>query len=429
MDVLSQMIENYGYGILFLALFLEMLALPLPGEAIMSYAGLLVYEHKLNFFAVVLIAWVGVSLGMTVSYWIGYRLGLPFFEKHGSRFHLGPTQLNKISIWFQKIGNKLLLLTYYIPGVRHVTGYFSGVTRLSFRRYAIFAYSGALIWVCVFVSLGYVLGPKWEQFHGQVNRYLLLAGLAGCAIMLLVYLYRNHKQAIVGRFMMTLELALRTFHSMGKVKFVVLAASGLFFLLVALMIGLIQTVLEQEFAQFDEVTAYIVDSMFGVDWTLSMNRLAILGSYYVFAPLIAITVGWIWLLGKNRLLEISFLAVVVVGGEVWDEALRVLFHRVGPEPSAEPFPYTFPSEQTLITLTVIGFAAFLIFRHYGDYKLRLAAVLLVLLVSTLVGISRIYFDVQYPSDVVAGYVFGGVWLTLNIVLLEVFRALQNSASS
>jgi membrane-associated phospholipid phosphatase len=42
----------------------------------------------------------------------------------------------------------------------------------------------------------------------------------------------------------------------------------------------------------------------------------------------------------------------------------------------------------------------------------------------LVGISRIYFDVQYPSDVVAGYVFGGVWLSLNIVLLEIFRIIQ-----
>ncbi|MFU1794417.1 lipid A 1-phosphatase [Paenibacillus azoreducens] len=39
----------------------------------------------------------------------------------------------------------------------------------------------------------------------------------------------------------------------------------------------------------------------------------------------------------------------------------------------------------------------------------------------LVGICRIYFNIQYPSDVVSGYVFGGAWLSLNIIQLEIFR--------
>jgi membrane-associated phospholipid phosphatase len=43
-----------------------------------------------------------------------------------------------------------------------------------------------------------------------------------------------------------------------------------------------------------------------------------------------------------------------------------------------------------------------------------------------VGISRIYFDIQFPGDVVAGYVFGGVWLSFNIVLMEIFRFLRHN---
>jgi membrane-associated phospholipid phosphatase len=46
------------------------------------------------------------------------------------------------------------------------------------------------------------------------------------------------------------------------------------------------------------------------------------------------------------------------------------------------------------------------------------------MLALLVGLCRIYLDLQYPSDVVAGYVFGVVWLRLNIVLLEIFRFLQ-----
>jgi membrane-associated phospholipid phosphatase len=55
---------------------------------------------------------------------------------------------------------------------------------------------------------------------------------------------------------------------------------------------------------------------------------------------------------------------------------------------------------------------------------RIVAPVTVVVITLLVGISRVYFDLQYPSDVVAGYVFGGVWLSLNIVLLEIFRVLH-----
>lgn len=46
-----------------------------------------------------------------------------------------------------------------------------------------------------------------------------------------------------------------------------------------------------------------------------------------------------------------------------------------------------------------------------------------LIICFLVGISLIFLQIQYPSDVASGYAFGGVWLSLNIVLLEVFRIL------
>ena len=53
---------------------------------------------------------------MTISYWIGYKLGVPFFHKHGHRIHLGPDRLEKMSNWFENYGNKLLLIAYFIPG-------------------------------------------------------------------------------------------------------------------------------------------------------------------------------------------------------------------------------------------------------------------------------------------------------------------------
>ncbi|MDU5949940.1 MAG: alkaline phosphatase, partial [Paenibacillus macerans] len=77
MEILTYWLEHYGYGIIFLLLCLEMLALPLPGEMLMSYVGLSVYESKLNWLLSIVSAGSGVLAGVTLSYWIGYRLGRP----------------------------------------------------------------------------------------------------------------------------------------------------------------------------------------------------------------------------------------------------------------------------------------------------------------------------------------------------------------
>ncbi|WP_052476491.1 DedA family protein [Cohnella kolymensis] len=196
MEYLTHLLEQYGYAVLFTALWLEMLALPLPGEFLMSYAGLIVYQGHLTWLTSIVVAGLGVCLGMTSSYWIGYRLGRPFFEKHGRRIHLGPDKLDRVSGWFQRYGNKLLIIAYFIPGVRHITGYFSGITRLPFRKYAAFAYPGAIIWVTVFITLGKLLGPKWELYHHTINRYMLTFGIITAVGFMLIYLYRTYKERI-----------------------------------------------------------------------------------------------------------------------------------------------------------------------------------------------------------------------------------------
>ncbi|WP_250620073.1 phosphatase PAP2 family protein [Bacillus subtilis] len=46
---------------------------------------------------------------------------------------------------------------------------------------------------------------------------------------------------------------------------------------------------------------------------------------------------------------------------------------------------------------------------------------LLIIVLFLIGLSRVYFNEQYLSDVAAGYAFGGVWLSLNVLVMELFR--------
>ena len=204
----------------------------------------------------------------------------------------------------------------------------------------------------------------------------------------------------------------------------VLASFAVFVLSLSIMLGLIQDFLAQEFNQFDEVASYFVQRIFGPEWYGAIRSFSVLGSIYLFGPLLAVTVIWICLRAKDKLLELLFLLWVVIGGEVLNESLGALFHRKGPIHMGHQIYNTFPSEETLTSLTVCGFSAFLLVRHYTRTSIRIAAVFFVILLCLLVGLSRIYFHIQFPSDVVAGYVFGGVWISLNVILLEIFRKLQ-----
>lgn len=81
MQFFTGLIEQYGYAVLLIALLLELIALPLPGEFLMGYSGFLIYQHKLNWFLSIGAAFIGTCIGMTISYWIGYKLGPRFFKK------------------------------------------------------------------------------------------------------------------------------------------------------------------------------------------------------------------------------------------------------------------------------------------------------------------------------------------------------------
>ncbi|MFV9510229.1 VTT domain-containing protein [Tepidibacillus sp. LV47] len=414
---------KYGYIVLISSLFLEMIALPLPGEALMSYTGFLAYQGQFSWRLSIIAASLGAILGMTLSYWIGYWLGNRFFEKYGKYIHMGPERLRKTSIWFKKYGNKLLIIAYFIPGVRHITGYFSGITQIPFRTFATYAYTGAIIWVSTFISLGKILGPQWEQFHNSIKRYLIIGGITLAIGIAIIYIYRTYKLRLKERLESKLQQAIATFHTLGHVKILITIASIVFLGLFMLMIGLIQDFISNEFVQFNEITILLVNLIFKPNWDNWMSGFRVLVLFPILIPLILITWLWIMIKSNDRKLESLFLAIVVIGGEVLNESLRFIFHRLSPIPIDKSMN-TFPSEQSLMAIVIYGFTVFLLLRHTKNIWLHNISIFIVFIILILIGISSIYFQIEAPSDVVGGYVFGGVWLSLNVILLEVYRLLR-----
>jgi len=175
MEWMNALFEQYGYVLLFFGLFTESLALPFPGELAMAIAGHMAFFDKSNYWLDIMYAFLGATIGTTITYALGRKLGTPFIEKYGKYLFLNKQRFAKLADWFGKYGNKILLVSYFIPGFRHFTGYMSGVLHIRFRTFLLFNHFGALVWVIVYVSIGRLFGAQLEQLLHLISVYSRIA--------------------------------------------------------------------------------------------------------------------------------------------------------------------------------------------------------------------------------------------------------------
>ncbi len=196
-QTISIWITQYGSFALFGLLALGIFAIPIPDETLMVFAGALIAHGKLEAIPTAIAAAAGACFGITISYIIGRTAGTFIIKRYGSWVHLTEAKMQKVHNWFERVGRWALLIGYFIPGVRHLTGYAAGVTVMEYRHFAMFSYSGAIIWVCTFLTAGYFLGYKWvkimevfqEQWYGIAFIVVGLAAFIG----LYIWLRRRNK--------------------------------------------------------------------------------------------------------------------------------------------------------------------------------------------------------------------------------------------
>ncbi|PEQ44057.1 DedA family protein [Bacillus cereus] len=191
MEWIHELFQQYGYYVVLVGLLLEYIALPFPGEPTLAYAGFLSHQGDLSLPILIVLSFIGTSVGMTFQYFVGNKLGMPFIQKYGKYVFLTPKKINLTKMWFDKYGYFLIFIAFFIPGVRHFTGYFAGIINLPFRRFAMTIYSGALFWVSCFLIGGYWLGENLEEIF-QILRQHIWTILFGIIIITLITRFRKN---------------------------------------------------------------------------------------------------------------------------------------------------------------------------------------------------------------------------------------------
>ncbi|MEF2968415.1 DedA family protein [Paenibacillus sp. M1] len=190
LEWIEGLFREYGYFVLLLGLPVDFIALPLPpGQTTLTYTGYLAFKGILELLPAMLVGFAGSVIGITITYLIGHHVGAPLVHRYGKWFFLKPAQLEKTKQIYDKYGNRMLLISFFVPGVRQFFGYFVGIIRVPFRTFALYAYPGAALWVIAFVGIGYIFGEQWQYAIGLAEKYLgYFFSALGALILAVVYM-------------------------------------------------------------------------------------------------------------------------------------------------------------------------------------------------------------------------------------------------
>lgn len=195
---LDSFIGQYGYVGIILALAGGIIGLPIPDELLLTFIGYSVSQGRLTYVMALGSSFIGSITGITISYFIGLKLGLPFLKRFGPIMYITEERIEFTRRMFQRWGVPMLFFGYFIPGVRQISAIIGAISHISFRKFVLYAYSGGLVWSIVFIGLGQFLGKRWiqaEQYMDEVILYTIglfvLVGLIVFTTRLI--LFRNEK--------------------------------------------------------------------------------------------------------------------------------------------------------------------------------------------------------------------------------------------
>jgi membrane protein DedA with SNARE-associated domain len=191
-ETILRWVTEYGYIGIFSLLTFGIIGAPIPDEALLAFAGYLVYKGKLQLIPTVAAAFLGSVCGITLSYGLGRTIGNYLITKFGPAVQITGDKVTHVQTWFERVGKWGLLFGYYLPVVRHLIAFGAGVSKLPLSVFALFAFTGGFIWSVTFISAGYLLGRQWTLVFGTVRPTLVIGSVMTVALSLLYILVQQY---------------------------------------------------------------------------------------------------------------------------------------------------------------------------------------------------------------------------------------------
>ncbi len=201
---LEQLILAVGLIGLFAIIFAEsglLFGFFLPGDSLLLTAGVISAAHPDAFpiWLVCAVCFVAAVTGDAVGYWFGQRVGRRLYERPDSRF-FKKSHLVAAEAFYEKHGGKTIVIARFLPFVRTFAPIVAGTARMPYRRFAVYNFSGALLWAIGVPLAGYALGSIIPAEVLDRWLYVIIAVVIALSILpTVIHIYRQNREEIHAR--------------------------------------------------------------------------------------------------------------------------------------------------------------------------------------------------------------------------------------
>lgn len=194
----SYLLEQYGGAFFWISLaivFIECgLLFPiLPGDSLLFAVGLFVATGQVhvNLGLAILALCAAAFLGNVAGYEIGRAIGTPLYERDGRI--LKKKYFDETTAFFDKHGNKALVIGRFVPIVRTFITVVAGVSRMERRRFFTWSAIGAVLWAAGLTLIGYFLGKSFPGLQDKLEIVILL--IVAVSVVPMLFEYIKHRRA------------------------------------------------------------------------------------------------------------------------------------------------------------------------------------------------------------------------------------------
>jgi membrane protein DedA with SNARE-associated domain len=453
-DLLEEVSETLGawtYLLVGVFAFAEtgaFVGLVVPGETTMLLGGAVAGQGAIDIYLLIAIAWFAAWLGDTTSFFVGRRLGREFVLRHGPRVGVSHERFEKVEEYFGRHGGKTIFIGRWISLVRALAPFIAGSSGMGYRGFLPYSVLGTGLWASAHILIGYFFSRSIESAAEYAGRGAFLLATTIVVVAGAVFLYRhfrverNRRAAVawmerhaVARWLVVLS---RRFQPQLRFLWARVTPGGTFgleftslmaILAVASFVLVAYTVIVggDPGPTPGDTTAVEIAERLRTAWLVDVAKpVTALGGLAVTGVLALIAA--VLLAARRRWAE---LGVLLAGALLIYAGVHVLEDAVDrPRPEGgliDVAGSSFPSAQAAYSIFYVWLAVTIVMRLRPGMARGAALVAAGIALTAVVGLSRVYLDVHYLSDVSAGWALGAAAFSLCAAVALVITTVRQNA--
>ena len=194
---ISDFFGAWTYVLAGLLAFLEtgaFVGLVVPGETFVILAGAVAGQGATDIYITIAVVWFSAWAGDTTSFFIGRRLGRDFVLRHGPKLRITEERFGQVEGYFRSHGGKTILVGRFIGLVRALAPFVAGSSGMEYRAFVPYSVLGTGLWSATFSLLGYFGSRSINEIAEHAGTGVTLFGITVAVIVLIVVTVRFFRE-------------------------------------------------------------------------------------------------------------------------------------------------------------------------------------------------------------------------------------------